>query len=119
MINGKYAVIEQVQHELLENPETTYNFEVEEFHTYYVGNTEVLVHNRCEAQFDDDQSALLKLAKENKNGVTRQDAKILTDWAKEYGIGHNGPMVHAGRSGIWATLEHIKIKNIHIPIIGG
>ena len=47
MLNGEYVVVEQVQHELLESPETTYNFEVEDYHTYYVGNTEVLVHNRC------------------------------------------------------------------------
>ncbi len=32
---------------MLENPETTYNFEVADFHTYYVGSTEVLVHNKC------------------------------------------------------------------------
>ncbi len=32
-VNGEYVVVEQVQHELLENPETTYNFEVEGFHT--------------------------------------------------------------------------------------
>lgn len=47
MLNGEYVVVEQVQHELLETSETTYNFEVKGFHTYYVGNTEVLVHNKC------------------------------------------------------------------------
>lgn len=48
-VNGEYVVVEKVQHELLENPETTYNFEVEGFHTYFVGDTEVLVHNECGA----------------------------------------------------------------------
>ena len=119
MLNGEYVVVEQVQHELLESPETTYNFEVEGFHTYYVGNTAVLVHNKCGEQFDENQSALLKLAKENKNGVTLSDAKILIDWANEYGISNHGPQIHVGRSGIWGEVEHIKIKNIHIPIIGG
>ena len=47
MLNGEYVVVEQVQHELLESPETTYNFEVEEFHTYYVGFWSVLSHNKC------------------------------------------------------------------------
>lgn len=28
-------------------PETTYNFEVEDFHTYYVSNSDILVHNSC------------------------------------------------------------------------
>ena len=48
MLNGEYVVVEQVQHELLESPETTYNFEVEGSHTYYVGANNVLVHNQCE-----------------------------------------------------------------------
>lgn len=50
MLNGEYAVVEQVQHELLESPATTYNFEVEEFHTYHVGNAGFLVHNACPAK---------------------------------------------------------------------
>ena len=47
MLNGEYVVVEQVQHELLESPETTYTFEVEDYHTYYVGEDQVLVHNEC------------------------------------------------------------------------
>ena len=47
LLNGEYVVIEQVQHEILESPVTTYNFEVEGFHTYFVGETGVLVHNKC------------------------------------------------------------------------
>ncbi|MDD7158272.1 MAG: polymorphic toxin-type HINT domain-containing protein [Firmicutes bacterium] len=31
--------------EELETPETTYNFEVEDFHTYFVGENPVCVHN--------------------------------------------------------------------------
>ena len=46
-LNGEYVVLERIQHELLESPETTYNFEVEGYHTYHVGNTGVLVHNSC------------------------------------------------------------------------
>ena len=41
-------MVEQVQHEILEKPITVYNFEVADFHTYYVGDTEVLVHNDCD-----------------------------------------------------------------------
>ena len=35
--NGEYVVVETVQHEILENPIKVYNFEVEDFHTYFVG----------------------------------------------------------------------------------
>lgn len=47
LVNGEYVVVEQVQHEILESPVTVYNFEVSDFHTYYVGDTGVLVHNKC------------------------------------------------------------------------
>lgn len=45
--SGEYVVIEMIQHEILEMPVTVYNFEVEDFHTYYVGESAVLVHNDC------------------------------------------------------------------------
>ena len=48
--NGKYVVVEAVEHELLESPITVYNFEVEDFHTYHVGSASVLVHNQCVAR---------------------------------------------------------------------
>ena len=65
MLNGEYVVVEQVQHELLESPETTYNFEVEDFHTYYVGDTYVLVHNQC----GDSPQSPVKLSKHELKGI--------------------------------------------------
>ena len=47
LLNGEYVVVEQIQHELLEQLETTYNFEVEGLHTYFVGESGVLAHNQC------------------------------------------------------------------------
>ena len=47
-VNGEYVVVEKVQHEILESSVKVYNFEVEGFHTYYVGSEDgVLVHNAC------------------------------------------------------------------------
>ena len=44
-LNGEYVIVEWVQHEILEAPITVYNFEVEDFHTYYVGDDDgILVH---------------------------------------------------------------------------
>jgi hypothetical protein len=52
--NGKYVVVEWIQHEILENLITVYNFEVANNHNYYVAenininsNDFVLVHNNC------------------------------------------------------------------------
>ena len=39
--------VEQVQHEILEAPIFVYNFQVEDYHTYYVTDSGVLVHNMC------------------------------------------------------------------------
>jgi RHS repeat-associated protein len=60
MLNGEYVVVEQVQHELLETPIAVYNFEVDGFHTYYVGSTSILVHNLCVTDKIDDTYNQLK-----------------------------------------------------------
>ena len=46
-VNGEYVVVEKVQHEILEAPIAVYNFHVEDYHTYYVTDAGVLVHNMC------------------------------------------------------------------------
>lgn len=43
--DGTYGIIEKVRSIHYDTPQTTYNFEVEDYHTYYVGSG-VLVHNR-------------------------------------------------------------------------
>ena len=48
--DGSKAEIESLKTEHVEIPETTYNFEVKDFHTYYVSHSKVLVHNRCNVQ---------------------------------------------------------------------
>ena len=45
--DGSCAIIEKIEIEQLENIQPTYNFEVEDFHTYYVSENSVLVHNDC------------------------------------------------------------------------
>ena len=44
---GEDVTIEKVEVEKLTEAETTYNFEVADFHTYYVTEKDVLVHNMC------------------------------------------------------------------------
>ncbi len=47
LADGSCAVIDGILVEELSTPETTYNFEVEDYHTYYVSKDKVLVHNIC------------------------------------------------------------------------
>lgn len=50
LADGSCAVIDGIQVEELSASETTYNFEVEDYHTYYVSEDRVLVHNMCETE---------------------------------------------------------------------
>ncbi len=45
--SGDYDKITSLEVEHLDTPETTYNFEVRDLHNYYVGESNVLVHNTC------------------------------------------------------------------------
>ena len=47
LVNGEYVVVEKIQHEILEEPVEVYNFQVEDYHTYFVSRVSVLVHNEC------------------------------------------------------------------------
>ncbi len=45
LANGENRKVDSVEIEFLDDPVTVYNFEVADWHTYFVGNTGVLVHN--------------------------------------------------------------------------
>lgn len=47
MYNNCKANVLKKEIEELEVEETTYNFEVSDYHTYYVGENSILVHNNC------------------------------------------------------------------------
>ena len=51
LVNGEYVIVEKVQHEILETPVTVYNFQVEDYHTYFVTNAAILVHNSCKKYY--------------------------------------------------------------------
>jgi hypothetical protein len=44
---GKTAIVEDVKKIELETPIAVYNFSVDDYHTYFVSELEVLVHNKC------------------------------------------------------------------------
>ena len=86
MLNGEKVVLELVQHEILETPVKTYNFEVADFHTYYVGTYNVLVHNKCVfGEFVDNPQSLW--------GKTADDLEEVlgSDWTRgTYGSSKTG-----------------------------
>ncbi len=69
LVNGEYVVVERVQHEFLESPVTVYNFQVEDYHTYYVASG-VLVHNECGKYNESDSSGTARAPKKGAPGTT-------------------------------------------------
>ena len=53
--NGSILLLESTEIELTDEPTKVYNFEVEDFHTYFVGECGVWVHNaNCPSYMNDD-----------------------------------------------------------------
>ncbi len=89
LANGDFDVIDEVYHETLAEPVTVYNFNVEDYHTYYVGEDSVLVHNKCSV---------------NKNGV-----KIDVRTSNEHGLPH--AHVSGGGKNTTVGLDMLPMKN--------
>ena len=71
--NGSYVTVEKIQHEILESPVKVYNFEVEDFHTYFVGENSVLVHNLCHANsLKTSKKTELYVLKDQDSGAVRK-----------------------------------------------
>ena len=68
--DGSCAIIEAIQVEKLSAPEVTYNFEVADYHTYYVSDSKVLVHNMCRKEWAKERKRYWKEQGEKyKNSV--------------------------------------------------
>ena len=102
--NGEYVIVEQIQHEILEAPVKVYNFEVQDFHTYYVGKNSVLVHNECKGNWSkgSGSSPADNSYKHYKKHGTEVGAKGYEDYlrkAKNFG----------------KTVLNKKIKGVYVP----
>ena len=75
LVNGEYVVVEKIQHELLENPVKVYNFQVQDYHTYYVAESGVLVHNTCN-----------RYGREHGNDIHKERIKAKLDELENSGL---------------------------------
>ena len=126
LINGDLSIVDNISHETIDIGITVYNFEVEEYHTYFVSESSILVHNACAVKggieinpkkFTTDQDAVIQLAKEaHQNGISRGEADILWSWAQEYGL--TGKRYHGPKfdSYLGGNQFHMKINGMHINI---
>ena len=87
--DGSCGIIEEIQVEQLSEPETTYNFEVADYHTYYVSESNVLVHNMCAKSkevSDEEFEAWLKNGDSDNSvykGISQNGEEVYTGITKQ------------------------------------
>src|SRR5690606_22040562 len=92
LYDGRQVAVKKVVLEHLSTPVKVYNFEVEDSHTYYVGNSSILVHNKGCGLNKLTNSYLKKTLKLDAHAIKREylgkKAKIaLYDLAVDKGTG--------------------------------
>ena len=93
LVDGEYVVVEAVQHEILEAPVVVYNFNVEDYHTYYVASG-VLVHNSCRGDavkkaWKLEQKSVRTTGTGSRAWTTAQKAELLTTGRVKGYVGHH------------------------------
>ena len=66
-VNGNVLLVENFDVELTEEPVKVYNFEVDEFHTYHVGEIGVWVHN-ANADYNLSETEYRKIGEDDTIG---------------------------------------------------
>lgn len=87
LVNGEYVVVEKIQHEILASPVIVYNFQVAGYHTYFVTDSGVLVHNFCGPTSQNQMQRQVERG-QVPNGVDRVDPPHTP------GVGNSQPHVH-------------------------
>ena len=90
--DGTAGTVEKAKHVALNSPVTVYNFEVEDFHTYYVSEQKVLVHNTCAATVKNTQVAksgnnVQRVYRGDRSSMTPE--KVFTNGFKPKGTGND------------------------------
>ena len=78
-VNGNVLLVEKFNVELTDEPVTVYNFQVDEFHTYFVGTSQIMVHN-SDCGFQENGYVDAKKIAEVPSEFTGKD---VNDYARE------------------------------------
>ncbi|MEG2740356.1 polymorphic toxin-type HINT domain-containing protein, partial [Clostridium sp.] len=74
--SGEKATVDEIDKVVYDELITVYNFEVEDFHTYFVSNLNVLVHNECPQKVNGPkQTSGVWRKLENYRGKTKSSGK--------------------------------------------
>ena len=139
--NGALSEVEAVRAIHYEESKTTYNFEVEDFHTYYVGDG-VLVHNKaCDLEWAKERRSYWKgqgkslqgkVGQRSSSGaydITKDNLKRMASGRAPLGIDGKSVNLHHmfGREGanfykyteVTKTFHYSNFKLLHPWIFGG
>ena len=99
--DGEVLTVARVEFEILEEPVKVYNFEVADWHTYYVSEEEVLVHNTCTA----GQGVVTTDATVKNNTIIKPDF-IVTPNGTVMDTSKNYNLVGIGEKGDWFQIHN-------------
>ena len=86
-VNGNVLLVENFDVELTEEPVKVYNFQVEDFHTYYVGENGVWVHN---SSCTPAKKYLAEVDKETGDRLYKRTLEDGNEYQVRYTKGENG-----------------------------
>ena len=92
--NGELVTVEWVQHEILESPIKVYNFEVEEFHTYFVGENGIFVHNGC-GKWEEVNESMSENSRTYQEKITGKSGKAWVQNGVKFDGYRNGTLIEA------------------------
>ena len=119
--NGKEAIIEKVEVRILAEAETTYNFEVADFHTYYVSEKAVLVHNDCDPLGIGTNKGANRTATYKEYSLKDRGIKVEVRPGEGLGrVSHNTPHAHVIGKGFDTTvgLSGLPVNSSHAALTG-
>ncbi|MCL2860923.1 MAG: polymorphic toxin-type HINT domain-containing protein, partial [Firmicutes bacterium] len=122
---GNYGIVEKVRAIHYEKPQTTYNFEVADFHTYFVGEQSVCVHNNGPCQTPTSQlkhtngkilynSDFRKLKSEIMSDGIRETVKITEVNGSKYIVDGNHRVAIAKKLG----MKTVPTEMVNLPYKG-
>ena len=101
----------------LTKPETTYNFEVQDFHTYFINKTNILVHNDC------IEDGLTKISQKGKlydcEGTANEMEKFMKQKGLTEGVDYHRVNVQSVDKGYIDSIRyggHISENGYHVGI---
>ena len=127
-VNGNDLIVSDCIIEEFENPETVYNFQVEDYHTYFVGACGIWVHNaqRCFSSSKDMYEATKNMPTEERVAIYKQEGRAV---AEKHGFEKNNRLTKLNKRDVYVnektgdlyaldtqhgTFEHCNKKGRHI-----